>query len=106
MIIDVTMKSIYEYEAQSYCYWKTETRYIYTMVDADGNVYVWKTTTFMTLKRESETGWETDSKGRTWAYDKINKGDTITISATVKGKSEYKGQPQIELTRVKVKHRI
>ena len=101
----VTMKGIYEFSAPSYSGWGTETRYIYTMVTED-NTFVWKTTTFMTLKvRDDVAGWETDTKGRKWRHDKINRDDVIRIKATVKGFGEYKGEPQIELTRVSVVER-
>lgn len=97
----VTMTNIYEYEAPAFGY-GYETRYIYTMTAEDGTVYVWKTTAFMTLKVEDPDGWEIDRKGRRWNYLKINSGDIIKIAASIKGESEYKGQPQTELTRVKV----
>lgn len=100
----VTMSNIYSYEAPAYGY-GYETRYIYSMKSEDGTVYVWKTTSFMTEKVLDENGWEIDSKGRKWAYRKINKGDVIRIAASVKGHGEYKGQPQTELTRVSVKER-
>lgn len=98
----VTMKGIYKYEAPAYTGYGYDTHYIYNMVAEDGTVYVWKTTTFMSLKYEAENGCKTDAKGRSWAYSLINRGDVVTIKATVKGEGEYKGQKQTELTRVKV----
>lgn len=105
----VTMKGIYSYERAAYTY-GTETAYIYNMEAEDGTVYVWKTTAFMTEKvrvaDDANSGYsEIDAKGRKWTYEKINKGDVIRIKATVKGQGEYKGQPQTELTRVKVVER-
>lgn len=98
----VTMKNIYSYERPAFGY-GSETAYIYTMVDENENTYVWKTTAFMTEKfRDEENGWEIDTKGRKWNYRKIDRDDIIRIKASVKGHSEYKGQPQTELTRVKV----
>lgn len=98
----VTMKNIYSYERPAFGY-GSETAYIYTMVDEDENVYVWKTTSFMTEKfRDEKNGWEIDAKGRKWNYRKIDRKDIIRIKATVKGHGEYNGQPQTELTRVKV----
>ena len=104
--VTVTMENVYQYSAQGYCAWQTETRYIYTMKDESGKTYVWKTTAFMTLKEEAPDGWEIDSQGRTWAYREIRKGDRVTITASVKGEGEYKGEPQTELARVKVVERI
>ena len=98
----VTMKGIYKYEAPAYTGYGYDTHYIYNMVAEDGTVYVWKTTTFMSLRYEAENGCEIDAKGRSWDYSPINRGDVVTIKATVKGDGEYKGQKQTELTRVKV----
>lgn len=105
--ITVTMNGIYSYERPAYGY-GTETAYIYNMETEDGAVYVWKTTSFMTLRVESDqkNGMEYEEKtGKWFAHQKINKGDVIRITASVKGESEYKGQPQTELTRVKVVER-
>lgn len=85
--IEVTLKSEYIYKDYSFSYYGTEMR-IYSMEDAEGNVYVWKTSSFM-YTDENE-------------YGAIKKGDKVVIAASVKGKSEYKGQPQTVLTRVKV----
>jgi len=105
--ITVTMKGIYSYERPAYGY-GIETAYIYNMETEDGKAYVWKTTSFMTLRVESDkkNGMEYEEKtGKWFAHQKINKGDVIRITASVKGESEYKGQPQTELTRVKVVER-
>ena len=103
----VTMTNIYKYSAPSFAGYGCETRYIYTMTAEDGTVYVWKTSTYCTIKvRDDEHGWEEDSKGRKWAYWEIHKGDIIRIKASVKGQSEYKGTPQTVLSRVTVVERI
>ena len=101
----VEMRNIYSYEAPSYGY-GYETRYIYTMVGEDGKTYVWKTTSFMTIE-VPYTGVPghhcfEDRKGNPIDHEAVNKGDRLIIKATVKGESEYKGQPQTELTRVNV----
>ncbi len=101
----VTMTNIYEYEAPAFGY-GYETRYIYTMTAEDGTVYVWKTTAYMCVEvpYTGEPGWHsfTDRKGNPVDYARINKGDVIKVKASVKGESEYKGQPQTEVIRVKV----
>lgn len=103
----VTMKSIFEFTVPSFTGWGTETKYIYNMVAEDGTVYVWKTGTFMCIKVLDEAhGWDIDAKGRKWAHHKINRNDVIRIKASIKGASEYKGEPQTELTRVSVVERI
>ena len=101
----VTMKAIYSYEAKAYGY-GYETRYIYKMVDDNDNVFVWKTTSFMTIEvpytgKKGCHNW-TDRKGNPVDYMKINKGDIIRIKATIKGESEYNGEKQTELTRLNV----
>lgn len=64
---------------------------IYKMQDADGKVYVWKTSACL----QYDNGNDDD-------YRAIIKNDVIEITASVKGESEYKGEPQTELNRVKV----
>lgn len=104
--IIVTMKGIYSYERPAYGY-GTETAYIYNMEYEDGTLYVWKTTALLCEKfLDEEHGWDIDKQGRKWNYSKINKNDIIRITASVKGESEYKGQPQTELTRVNVVERL
>lgn len=103
--ITVTMKGIYSYEAPAYGY-GYETRYIYNMLGEDGTVYVWKTTAYMGLYVDDKNGHFCNSKGVWQEFYGINKGDVIRITASVKGESEYKGEPQTELTRVKVVERL
>ena len=105
----VTMTGIYNYERPAYAY-GTETAYIYNMTAEDGTVYVWKTTSFMTIEvpytgKPGRHCFE-DRKGNPVDHVAINKGDRIVIKATVKSEGEYKGQPQTEVTRVKVLERI
>lgn len=102
----VTVKGAYSYEAPAYGY-GTETRYIYTMTDDNGTVYVWKTTTHMYEKiLDPVNGWDIDKQGRKWSYRSVNRGDRVVVAATIKGQSEYKGEPQTEVTRVKVKETL
>lgn len=66
----------------------SQTNYIYTMQDADGNVFVWRTTRILDFAVNDE-------------LDFIRKGDTMQITGTVKEHSEYKGTKQTVLTRCK-----
>ena len=103
----VTMKGIAKYTVPSFTGYGVQTKYVYTMESEDGTIYVWKTTTYFTIKvRDDARGWEEDSNGRKWAYWEINRGDIIRIKASIKGQSEYNGQPQTELTRVTAIERI
>lgn len=79
----------YQYDRQKYAGYGYETVSIYKMTDDDGTIYVWKTTSWLAYNDEP-----------------INRGSVIVIAASVKGQSEYNGEAQTELTRVKVKEVI
>lgn len=85
----VKLTGTYQYDRQKYAGYGTETVSIYKMADEANNIYVWKT-----------TGW------LSYNDDGINQNAVIVITASIKGESEYKGEKQIELTRVKVKEVI
>lgn len=91
----VTVTTEYEYEDYSFSYYGT-TKRIYTMTDAEGTVYVWKTTGFLQYKTGEKNQYGDDVE------IVAHKNDRVEITGTVKGQTEYKGQPQTELTRVKV----
>lgn len=97
----VTMKSVYRYEAPAFAY-GYETRYIYNMVGEDGTVYVWKTTAYMGKEVPDPDGYIIYEGKGTYRFDAVRRGDVLKIKATVKGQSEYKGEPQTEINRVKV----
>lgn len=101
----VTMQGIYSYKAPAYGY-GYETRYIYKMVDDNGNVYVWKTTSFLVVHvpytgKKGNHNYE-DKNGNPYDIKKVNKGDILNIKATVKGESEYNGEKQTEVNRVTI----
>lgn len=108
--IKVTMKNIYKYEKPGYGYYASPVEaYIYTMTGEDGKTYIWKTTSVLFEKVECKKGqgYEYDSKTDKWyAHKDINRGDVIRIKATIKGESEYKGQPQTEVQRVVLVDRL
>ena len=105
----VTMANIYQYEAPAFGY-GYETRYIYKMVSEDGTVYVWKTTSLMYTKAETDNrsdACEYDSVNDKWyKYFPVNKGDIIKATFTEKGESEYNGERQMLVNRVKIDERI
>lgn len=82
----VKLTGTYQYDRQKYAGYGTETVSIYKMADEANNIYVWKTTSWLSYNDEG-----------------INQNAVIVITASVKGESEYKGEKQTELTRVKVK---
>lgn len=69
--------------------WGVQTRYIHTMKDADGHIFVWKTGAHL-------------DKGEGDEYHPIQKGEHFNIKGTVKEHSEYRDQMQTVLTRCKV----
>lgn len=88
---------------------RMETVHIYKITGEDGTVYVWKTATG-SLGMEVEAPYETrrnvfyydDRKHVAILWDGVYRGDTFTFTASVKCVSEYKGEPQTEIQRVKV----
>ena len=85
--LEVSYKFKVKYESQF------GTVKIYSFKDADGNTLVWKTTSgYLWADGEKENG------GNVIAQ----KGDKIKIKATVKEHSEYKGEKQTILNRVKL----
>ena len=84
--LHVKVTGIYRYEREAYARRGTETVTIYKMADDANKVYVWKTTAYLGQDDRE-----------------VCPNAAITIVATVKGESQYKGEPQTELSRVKVK---
>lgn len=84
----VKVVGIFHYDRRRYAGYGVETVNIYKMVD-ESDVYVWKTTSDLTFDDYQ-----------------IYKDSVIVIAATVKGESEYNGEKQIEVNRVKVKEVI
>ena len=88
---------------------RMETVHVFKITGNDGTVYVWKTASGH-LGMEVEAPYETrrnvmyydDEKNVAVIWDGVEKGDTFTFTASVKGVSEYKGEQQTEIQRVKV----
>lgn len=93
MELELTLIRDYCYERPAYTY-GTETAHIYTLADADGNCYVWKTTSWLDIDIEHEDG--------SIDYVQAEPGDKVTMKATVKEHGEYKGTKQTVITRPKV----
>ena len=96
--IDVTLKKIYSYMDYSFSYYG-QNKYIYTMEDPNGNILVWKTSSFMSVKIGKDKAGNDD-------YCSINKDDKINITGVIKSHSEYKGEDQTVLQRVKINNLI
>lgn len=68
------------WEQRSFSGYGTDTMYVHTFKDSDGNVFTWKT-----------------QKGLSMEY-----GVMVNVKGTIKNHSEYKDEKQTELTRCKV----
>lgn len=101
--IRVTLVGDYSFTRRAYGGFRDETVSIYKMVDDEGKIYVWKTTG--SLMKETVLGKPEDECREVDSYFP-RKGDVFIIRATVKGESEYKGEPQTEINRVVVKEII
>lgn len=100
----------FSFERPAYAgFGRMETVCIFKITDKDGNVYVWKTATGY-LGIDIEVPYETrynvsyydERKRVAYVWEPIEKGDTFTFTASVKGVTEYKGEQQTEIQRVKV----
>lgn len=90
---DVTFLKEASYERRSFSGYGYETVYIYKMTDGE-STYVWKTTAHLMHEAVADNG---DVE----MYFP-QRGDVIRIRATIKGETEYNGEPQTEINRVKV----
>lgn len=89
--MEATLKCEYKYE-KAYG-WNVQEHTIYIMEDAEGQQYKWDTTAHMCLDIYDEEG--------TWCPEFARVGDKVRIKGTVKDFAEYKGTPQVVLTRCK-----
>ena len=106
--INGILSGVHSFERPAFGYFnRMETVHIYKISSEDGKVYVWKTTGH--LDRQVAVPFETrgaylydESKNLAYMLESPDKGDTVKITASIKGESEYKGEMQIELQRVKL----
>ena len=92
MELTLIRKAEYERPAYTYGY---ETVHIYTLADADGNCYVWKSTGWLDWDKPGHVGSD--------EYVQAEPGDKVTMRATVKAHDEYRGVKQTVINRPKVK---
>lgn len=93
--LELTLVRDYSYERHAYrSNYYTETAHVYTLADADGNCYVWKTASCLEREHEDEDG----------SIESVvaEPGDKVRMRATVKEHSEWKGVKQTVITRPKV----
>lgn len=87
----VTLTKSVSFEVPAFRGWGTDLKHIYILTDANGNKLVWKSTAALGK-------WDDEDQNK---WISVNDGDTITIKATIKGHSEYEGEKQTEIQRVK-----
>lgn len=68
------------WERKSFKGWGTETVYVHTFKDGEGNVFTWKTQSNLCMERD----------------------ELVIVKGTIKAHAEYKDEKQTELTRCKV----
>ncbi len=93
--VEVTLLNEYTYKDYSFSFYGNS-KSIYTMKDAEGNIFIWKTGSCMSIMTD-----EVDQWGDPVEYF-IKKGDKVSIKGTIKDHSIYKDEPQTVLNRVKV----
>lgn len=89
---DLVLTLVYEndYLQDSYRGYGLDRVNVYTFADDNGNCFVWKTTSFLRKEVKDEDP----------QFPSI--GDRITMKATIKGHSEYRGVKQTVIIRPKV----
>lgn len=87
----LTLVNDYVYDGESYGYYDSGTRHIYTLRDENGNCFVWKTSNLIELWDEAEN-----------KYIEAEIGSVIQMRATVKEHNEYKGIKQTIINRPKI----
>lgn len=103
----ITIKAVTvagRYEFGNYFYGRYVPTYIYKFVDETGKVYVWKTSTYAGIDKKVVD--PRDPELVRYEFDGLGKGDIVDIKATIKGESNYKGEPQTELERVNILEKI
>lgn len=90
--LTLTLVNDYVYEGCSYSYYDSGIRHIYTFRDKDGNCIVWKTQKVIDCYDESTEDWT-----------EAEIGSKVTMRATVKQHSEYRGTKQTVITRPQIK---
>ena len=95
MDMELTLMRDYEYTREAYGRYNSyETAHIYTLADADGNCYVWKTTNLLEQAIEDGDGFT--------EYIVAEVGDKVFMKATVKEHGEYRGIKQTVINRPKI----
>lgn len=88
--VEAKLVNTYSYKDYKFSYYG-DLHFIYTFVDEEGNVLVWKTTSCLGVQEEGKT-----------KYYIVKKWDKVKLTGKVKEHSEYNDTKQTVLTRCKV----
>lgn len=88
--LSVTFIKTAWFEVPSFMGYGTETKYIHTFKDSDGNVLVWKTTASLGRWNDNDE------------WEGFEEGQKVNLKGTIKAHSEYKDEKQTELTRCRI----
>ena len=87
------VKLVNDYMFESYYAWNYITVHIYKFKDEEGKTYVWKTSSILGID---------EIEGDEVVFTKAPVGSVVAIRGSIKKETEYKGEPQTVLSRVKV----
>lgn len=75
---------------------------VYKFEDEEGNIYIWKTSSHLAKEVKIPYRYGDGEEAFYIEYEFPTANSLITISASIKGEEDYKGEHQIVLQRVKV----
>lgn len=96
--IKVTYVKTAWFDVPSYRGFGTDTMYIHTFKDADGNVLIWKTSKALCNEIKTPIKGSDDWELK---YELIEEGTEVTLKGSIKEHSEYQDEKQTVLTRCK-----
>ena len=107
-VMTVTVIGHFTYEAPCYgAPWKNERHHIWKMIDDAGNIFVWKTTNYLGMDvRIPDPNRPDDREYDRWDRVFAHKGDIVKITGTIKAITDYNGEQETALTRVKMLEKV
>lgn len=92
--IEVVLIDSIMYQGRSYHYYDDGIRYIHKFLDDEGNIYIYRCDRGLGIEFVDKNGYE--------GIELVEVGDKVFIGGSVKEISEYKGEEQTVLSRVKI----
>jgi hypothetical protein len=91
----VTVKKIITIKVTQFSRYDSDEAHIYIFNDQDNNAFVWKTKNILS-NTANEFAWNLENDNA------VKEGDVIVIKASIKAYTEYKGEKQTLIQRVKI----